>query len=136
MSQITNTSDEALYLLAQATVLPAFFDSPDVAAFEEFRVDLFGKLFSHFRILNLYILWTKRTSLMMVSLLVAFPEPSYPTLVVRDSNIHHPLPDSLRSHYAVELATCFPYFCRSSELGFGLLNQPGVYTGFPLGGPG
>ena len=28
------------------------------------------------------------------------------------------------------------YFSRSSELGFSLLNQPGVYTRFPLGGSG
>ena len=73
---------------------------------------------------------------MTVSPLVAFPETSFPTLVVGDFNIHHPLPDPLRSHSAEELATSFPYFSRSSELGFGLLNQPGVYTRFPLGGSG
>ena len=73
---------------------------------------------------------------MTVSPLVAFPEPSFPTLVVLDFNIHHPLPDPLHSHSADELATSFPYFSRSSELGFSLLNQPGVYTRFPLGGPG
>ena len=73
---------------------------------------------------------------MTVSPLVAFPETLFPTLVVGDFNIHHPLPDPLRSHSAEELATSFPYFSRSSELGFGLLNQPGVYTRFPLGGSG
>ena len=124
------------YLLAQATVLPAFFDRPDVAALDVFGVDRFGKSFSHFRILNLYNLWTKRTSQMTVSPLVTFPETSFPTLVVGDFNIHYPLPDSLPSHSAEELATSFPYFSRSSELGFGLLNQPGVYTRFPLGGSG
>ena len=45
-----------------------------------FRVDLFGKSFSHFRILNLYNLGTKRTSQMTVSTLVVFPDFSYPTL--------------------------------------------------------
>ena len=115
---------------------PFLFDRPDVAALAVFGVDLFGKSFTHFRILNLYNLWTKRTSRMAVSPLVAFPEPSYPTLVVEDFNIHHPLPDPLRSHSAEEHATPFPYFSRSSELGFGLLNQPGVYTRFPLGGSG
>ena len=73
---------------------------------------------------------------MTVSPLVAFPETSFTTLVVGDFNIHHPLPDPLRSHSAEELATSFLYFSRSSELGFGLLNQPGVYTRFPLGGSG
>ena len=71
---------------------------------------------------------------MMVSPMVAFPEPSFPTLVVGDFNIHHPLPDPLRTHSAEELATFFPYFSRLSESGFGLLNQPGVYTRFLLGG--
>ena len=124
------------HLLAQATVLAAFFDRPDVVALDMFGVDLFGKSFSHFRILNLYNLWTKRTSQMTVSRLVAFPETSYPTLVVGDFNIHHPLPDPLRSLSAEELATSFPYFSRASELGFGLLNQPSVYTRFTLGGSG
>ena len=70
---------------------------------------------------------------MKVSSLVTFPETSYPTLVVRDFNIHHPLPDPPRSRSVEELATSFPYLFRSSELGLGLLNQPGVYTRFPLG---
>ena len=124
------------HLLPQATVLPAFFDRHDVVALDLFGVDLFGKSFSHFRILNLYNLWTKRTSQMRVSPLVAFPATSFPTLVVGDFNIHHPLPDPLRSHSAEELATSFTYFSRSTELGFGLLNQPRVYTRFPLGGSG
>ena len=124
------------HLLAQAPVLTAFVDRPNVVALEVFGVDLFGKSFSHFRILNLYNLWTKRTSEMTVSPPVAFPETPYPTLVVGDFNIHHPLPDPLRSHSAEELATSFPYFSRASELGFGLQNQPSVYTRFPLGGSG
>ena len=123
-------------LLGQATVLPAFCDRPNVVALDVFGVNRFGKSFSHFRVLNLYNLWTKRTSRMTVSPLVAFPESSYPTLVVGDFHIHHPLSDPLRSHSAEELATSFPYFSRSSELGFGLLNQPGVYTRFPLGSSG
>ena len=122
------------YLLAQATVLPAFFDRPDVVALDGFGVDLFGRSFSHFRILNLFNLWTNRTSQMTVSPLVAFPETSFPTMVMGDFNIHHPLPDLLRSHSVEELAISFPYFSRSAELGFGLLSQPGVYTRFPLGG--
>ena len=75
---------------------------------------------------------------MTVSPLVAFPDLSHPTLVVGDFNIHHPLSDPLRvrSHSAEELATSFLYFFRMAELGFGLLNQPGVYTRFPLGGAG
>ena len=124
------------HLLAQATVLPAFYDRPDVVALDLFGVDLFGKSFSHLRISNLYNLWTKRTSQMTVSPLVTFPITYFPTLVVGDFNIHQPLPDPLRSHSADELATSFPYFSRSSELGFSLLKQPGFYTRFPLRGSG
>ena len=68
--------------------------------------------------------------------LVTFPETSYPTLVVGDFNIHHPLLYPLPPHSAEEPATSFPYVSRSSELGSGLINQPGVYTRFPLCGPG
>ena len=71
---------------------------------------------------------------MTVSPLVAYPEPSYPTLVVRHFNIHHPLSDPLRSHSAEELSTSSLYFSRSSELGFGVRNQPAVYTCFLVGG--
>ena len=73
---------------------------------------------------------------MTVSPLIAFPDLSYPTLAVGDFNIYHPLPDPLRSLSANELATSCPYFSWMSEMGFGPLNQPGVYTGFPLGGAG
>ena len=121
------------HLSAQATVLPALFDRSGLAVLDVFGVALFGKSFPHFRILNLDNFGTKRTSQMTLSPLVAFPETSFPTLVVRDFNIHHPLPDPLHSHSAEELATSFPYFSRSSELGFGLLNLPGVSIRFPLG---
>ena len=58
-----------------------------MVARDMFEVDLFGKSFSYFRILNLYNLWTKRTSQMTVSPLVAFLETSDPTLVVGDFKI-------------------------------------------------
>ena len=90
----------SVYLLAQATLLPALFDRPDMAALDVFGVGLFGKSFSHSCISNIYNLWTWRTSQMTVFPLVAFPESSYSTLVVGDFNIHHPLPDPLRSHSA------------------------------------
>ena len=100
-----------------------FFNRSDVAALDVFGVDLFGKLFSHFRILNLYNLWTKRTFQMTVSPLVAFPVSSFPTLLVGNFNLYHPLPAPLHTHSAEELAISFPYFSRSSQLRFGLLNQ-------------
>ena len=121
------------YLLAQATILPSFFDRLDGAALDVLGVNLFRKSFYFFRILNLYNLWTKRTSQMTVSPFFAFRDSPSPTLLVGDFNIHHPFSDPLRSHSAEELATSFPYFSRMSELGYDLLNQPGVFTYFPLG---
>ena len=82
-----------------------------------FGVGLFGKSFSHLRILNIYNLWTKRTSQMTVSALVAFLDLPHPTLVVGDFNIHHPLPDPLRSLSTEELATSFQYCSKASEPG-------------------
>lgn len=73
---------------------------------------------------------------MSVSRLVAFSNLTHPTLVVGDCNIPHPLPDPLRSHSFEVLAVSFPYLSRCSQLGYGLLNQPGVYTQFPVGGLG
>ena len=71
---------------------------------------------------------------MTVSFLVTFPDLPYPILVVGDFNIHHPLPDPPHSHSVEELATSFLSLSMSSELGFGLLDQPGLYTHFTLGG--
>ena len=34
----------------------------------------------------------------------------------------------------MERSISFPYFPRAMDLGFSLLNTPGVYTRFPLGG--
>ena len=96
------------FLFAHATVLPAFFDWPDIAALDLFGVSLLGKSFSHFRILNINNLWTKRTSQMRVSSLIAFPHLFHPTLVAGNLKIHHSLHDPLRSHSADELATFFP----------------------------
>ena len=60
-----NKSKVAVYvstqLLTQATVLPASFDRPEVVALNVFGVALFGKSFSHFRLLDLYNLWTSMT---------------------------------------------------------------------------
>jgi len=49
-----------------------------------------------------------------------------------DFNTHHPTADPLRSFKEDELATFVPYFDRATELGFSLLNTPGVYTLFSM----
>ena len=93
------------HLLAQATVLPAFFDRPDVITLNVFGVDLFGKSFSHFRILNLYNLWTKRTWQMTVSPLVAFSENLLPHPC--REGLQHPPPSACPFPLPLRGRTCY-----------------------------
>ena len=105
-----------------------------MAALDIYGSDLFGGSFTQFRILNVYNLRPHHAGSMTVSPVVSLPEVDFPLLVVGDFNIHHPLSDPLRAHSSEELALSFPYFSRASELGFELLNLPGVFTRFRLGG--
>jgi len=102
-----------------------------IAALDLFGVDLCGGSFTQFRILNLYNLWSQRSSVRTVLPDVSFPDDGFPFLVVGDFNIHHPLADPLRSYSRRNLAASFPYFSRAADLGFELLNLPGVFTRFP-----
>ena len=61
-----------------------------------------------------------------------FPVAPFPLLVLGDLNIHHSSSDPLRILDPSELSVSHPYFALSSERGFSLLNQPGVYTYFPF----
>ena len=61
-----------------------------------------------------------------------FPVVSHPTLMLGDLNLHHPTLDPLRGFTEDELATSGPSFHRATELGFSLINPPGMYTWFPM----
>jgi len=61
-----------------------------------------------------------------------FPSSPLPTLTLGDMNIHHPTADPLRSFKEDEIATSSPYFDRATDLGFCLLNTPGVFTRFSM----
>ena len=121
-------------LLSHVTGLPFFFDRFDVAALDIYEYDLFGGSFTQFLILNVYNLRPRHAGSMTVSPVVSLPKVDIPLVVVGDFNIPHPLSDPLRAHFSEELALSFPYFTRASELGYELLNLPGVSTCFPLGG--
>ena len=121
-------------LLSHLTVLSLLFDRYEVGALDIYGSDLFRGSFTQFRILNVYKLRPRHAGSITVSPIVSFPEVGFPLLVVGDFNIHHPLSDPLRAHSSEELALSFPYFSSASELGFELLNLPGVFTPFPLGG--
>ena len=77
-------------------------------------------------------MWAGNESLRTVAPLHALRTPLHPTLVVGDFSIHHPLSHPLSFHSQAELHPFFPYFSRTTDLGYNLLNTPGVYTHFPL----
>ena len=63
---------------------------------------------------------------------ILFPASPLPTLTLGDFNIHHAMADPLRTFKEDELATSTPYFDRATELGFSLLNTPGVFKRFSM----
>jgi len=63
---------------------------------------------------------------------IVFPMSSLPTLTLGDLNIHHPTADPVRVFKEDEIATSTPYFDRATELGFTLLNVPGLFTRFSM----
>jgi len=58
----------------------------------------------------------------------------HPYLVAGDFNIHNAATDPSRVLSSKEEREFAPYFDQASELGFTLLNTPGVYTRFPFSG--
>ena len=117
-----------------ATITPIFTDRSDLATLEISARSLFGTKADKFHIVNCYSVWGSTATERTVSPLLALPSTALPTLVVGDFNIHHPSADPLRKHNSSELKASFPYFSRATELGYMLLNTPGVHTRFPLQG--
>ena len=122
--------------LQEAPVVPLFTDRSDVASLELHSSDLFSQGTGTLSIINCYSVCGGRESLHTVAPQYTLPTPSHPTLVVGDFNIHHPLSDPLRTHSQAELHVSFPYFPRAADLGYNMLNTPGVYIRFPLSGIG
>jgi len=74
--------DVSSRFLSYGTVLPRFFDRPHVAAMDLFGVDLFGGSFNQLHILNLYNLWSQRSSVTTVPPDLSFPDDGFPLFVV------------------------------------------------------
>ena len=64
----------------------------------------------------------------------ALEDLDIPYLVAGDFNIHNPASDPLRVISVTEERTSAPYFDCAADLGFALLNTPGIYTRYPLSG--
>jgi len=119
--------------LSTVTLLPWFFDRGDIMALDLFTPDgFFSPSMTSFTIINSYRTKGRSNNTRSVLPDLIFPNLPGPTLILGDLNVHHPTADPLRSFKEDELATSIPYFDRATELGFTLLNMPGVYTRFSM----
>jgi len=119
--------------LATVSLLPRFFDRGDVMSLDLFTPDgFFNPSTTSFSIINSYSTKGRLNNTRSVSPEIVFPLSSTPTLTLGDLNIHHPTSDPLREFKEDEIATSTPYFDRATELGFSLLNTPGVFTRFSM----
>ena len=127
----------ALYVyssfLASVSLLPRFFGRGDVMALDLFTPDgLFNPSTTGFAIINSYSTKGRSNNTRSVPADVIFPSSPLPTLTLGDINIHHLTADPLRVFKEGEIATSTPYFDRATDLGFSLLNTPGVFTRFSI----
>jgi len=119
--------------LSTISLLPRFFDRGDVIALDQFTPDgFFNPSTTRFSIINSYSTKGRLNNTRSVSPEVVFLGSSTPTLTLGDLNIHHPTSDPLRAFTEDEIATSVPYFDRVPEVGFSLLNTPGVFTRFSM----
>jgi len=119
--------------LATISLLPPFFGRGDVMALDLFTPDgFFNPSTTRFSIINSYSTKGRLNNTRSVSPEIVFPWSATPTLTLGDLNIHHPTSDPLRVFKEDEVATSAPYFDRATELGFSLLNTPGVFTHFSM----
>ena len=126
--------------LATVSLLPCFFGRGDVMALDLFTPDgFFNPSSTGFTIINSYSTNGRVNNTRSVPPDIIFPASPLPTLTLGDLNIHHPTADPLRVFKEDEIATSTPYLHRARQLGFSLLNVPGVFTRFSMsliGGPG
>jgi len=119
--------------LSTVSHLPRFFDRGDVMALDLFTPDgFFNPSTTGFSIINSYSTKGRSNNTRSVPAEVVFVGSATPTLTLRDLNIHHPMSEPFRGFKEDEIATLAPYLDRATELGFSLLNTPGVFTRFSM----
>ena len=125
----------SLNFLQRFAVLPFFpSETDDFMALDVFTPEgCFGSSFSRFRIGNAYArpLHPHPHS---VSPETALRDLEYPYLVAGAFNIHNTTTDPSRLLSTKEENESAPYFTLAADLGFTLLNTPGIYTRFPFTG--
>ena len=119
--------------MSTVSLLPRFFGRGDVMALDHFTPDgFFNPSTTGFMMVNSYSTKGRLNNTRSVAPEVSFPSSPLPILTLGDLNIYHPTADPLRVFKEDELATQIPYCDRATELGFTLLNTPGVFTWFSM----
>jgi len=119
--------------LSTISLLPRFFGRGNVMALDLFTPNgFFNPSTTGFTIINSYSTKGCANNTRSVPPDIIFPSSPLPTLTLGDLNIHHPTADPLRVFKEDEIATSSPYFDRATDLGFSLLNTPGVLTRFSM----
>jgi len=125
----------SLNFLQKFAVLPFFPPETDnFMALDVFTPQgCFGTNFPRFRIGNAYArpLSPHPHSVSPES---ALQDLDHPYLVAGDFNIHNAATDPSRLLSTKEENESTPYFDQATNLGFSLLNTPGIYTRFPFTG--
>src|SRR5205807_2418937 len=93
---------------------------------------LFGSKHKIFRLYNSYSVNGTSCSSRTLSPQDLLPSHSFPTITLGDFNLHHPLLDPLRELSSQDISVSAPYFDRAADLGFSLLNVPGIFIRFPF----
>jgi len=118
--------------LSTISLLPWFFWRGDVMALDLFTPNgFFNPSTTGFTIINSSSTKGRTNNTRSVPPHIMFSSSPLPTLTLGDFNIHDPTADPLRTFKEDEIATSTPYFDRATDLGFSLLNTPGVFTRFP-----
>jgi len=119
--------------LSTISILPRFYDREDVMALDLFTPDgFFNPFTTGFTIINSYSTKGRSNNTRSVPQDIIFASSLLPTLTLGDLNIHHPTADPLTVFKEDEIATSTPYFDRATDLGFTLLNTPGVFPLFSM----
>src|SRR5437588_1560854 len=116
-------------LLQSTSVLPYLFDRLDTMAIDiHSQQGLFGSKHKIFRLYNSYSVNGTSCSSYILSPQDLFPSHPFPTITMGDFNLYQPLPDQLRELSSQDISVSAPYFDRAADLGFSLLNVPGIFT--------
>ena len=119
--------------LSPSSLLPRFFGQGDVMALDLCTPNgFFNPSTTSFTIINSYSTKGRANNTRSVPPDIIFPSSPLPTLTLGNLKIHHPTADPLRTLKEDEIATSSPYFDRATDLGFSLLNTPGVFTRFSM----